>query len=402
MRFLMSAVFLFSALAVPAPVSAEEFKLAGTWVLTVDARGGQRDYYLELKQDGSKVSGAFISPRSGSFAIKEGTLKEGALKLVVPRNLGDAVRIFEIVAKLGADGIFKGTLTVDGNDGGGVVIRKDSTKPTVVGRWVASAGSKDGEPVRSMIEITADKDGKLSGRSFSDTGEFPLKTVKFDGKKLSYSLVLEFEGKEGEKATVTFVVEAELKGRFLMAGKWFDKADANFSGPWTASLAAAEGGRGGARSQGNRRPEGRERPQGGERPEGGRRPEGSNRRPEGRERPEGPRGEGRPRSAAAAFVGKWYAAVEMPGGEEQKFVFNFQLAGEKVAGSVKAGDGSSFKILGGSVEGRKITFKIEYSLDGVDTEVELKGELLGRGSIKGSWTAEGEEGEWKGSRSKTI
>ena len=55
MRFLMSAVFLFSALAVPAPVSAEELKLAGTWVLTVDARGGQRDYYLELKQDGSNL-----------------------------------------------------------------------------------------------------------------------------------------------------------------------------------------------------------------------------------------------------------------------------------------------------------------------------------------------------------
>ena len=392
MRFLMSAVFLFSALAVPAPVSAEELKLAGTWVLTVDARGGQRDYYLELKQDGSKVSGAFISPRSGSFAIKEGTLKDGALKLVVPRNLGDAVRIFEILAKLGADGTFKGTLTVDGNDGGGVVIKKDSTRATVVGRWMASAGSKDGEPVRSMVEITADKDGKLSGRSFSDSGEFPLKDVKLDGKKLSYSLVLDFGGEK-----VTFVVEAELKGRFLMAGKWFDKADASFGGSWTANLAAAEGARRGARPQGNRRPEGRERPQGGERPEGGR-------RPEGRERPEGGRGEagGRRPPSTVAFVGKWYADVEMPGGEEQKFVFNFQLAGEKVAGSVKAGDGSSFKILGGLVEGRKITFKIAYNLDGVDVEVELVGELKGRGSITGSWTAEGEEGEWKGSRSKTL
>ena len=392
MRFLMSAVFLFSALAVPAPVSAEELKLAGTWVLTVDARGGQRDYYLELKQDGSKVSGAFISPRSGSFAIKEGTLKEGALKLVVPRNLGDAVRIFEILAKLGADGTFKGALTVDGNDGGSIVIKKDSTRPTVVGRWMASAGSKDGEPVRSMIEITADKDGKLSGRSFSDSGEFPLKDVKLDGKKLSYSLVLDFGGEK-----VTFVVEAELKGRFLMAGKWFDKADASFGGAWTANLAAAEGARRGARPQGNRRPEGRERPQGGERPEGGR-------RPEGRERPESGRGEagGRRPPSTVAFVGKWYADVEMPGGEEQKFVFNFQLAGEKVAGSVKAGDGSSFKILGGLVEGRKITFKIAYNLDGVDVEVELVGELKGRGSITGSWTAEGEEGEWKGSRSKTL
>ncbi|MEC8934256.1 MAG: hypothetical protein VX958_02225 [Planctomycetota bacterium] len=392
MRFLMSAVFLFSALAVPAPVSAEELKLAGTWVLTVDARGGQRDYYLELKQDGSKVSGAFISPRSGSFAIKEGTLKEGALKLVVPRNLGDAVRIFEILAKLGADGTFKGALTVDGNDGGSIVIKKDSTRPTVVGRWMASAGSKDGEPVRSMIEITADKDGKLSGRSLSDSGEFPLKDVKVDGKKLSYSLVLDFGGEK-----VTFVVEAELKGRFLMAGKWFDKADASFGGAWTANLAAAEGARRGARPQGNRRPEGRERPQGGERPEGGR-------RPEGRERPESGRGEagGRRPPSTVAFVGKWYADVEMPGGEEQKFVFNFQLAGEKVAGSVKAGDGSSFKILGGLVEGRKITFKIAYNLDGVDVEVELVGELKGRGSITGSWTAEGEEGEWKSSRSRTL
>jgi len=388
----MSAVFLFSALAVPAPVSAEELKLAGTWVLTVDARGGQRDYYLELKQDGSKVSGAFISPRSGSFAIKEGTLKEGALKLVVPRNLGDAVRIFEVLAKLGADGTFKGALTVDGNDGGSIVIKKDSTRPTVVGRWMASAGSKDGEPVRSMVEITADKDGKLSGRSFSDSGEFPLKDVKLDGKKLSYSLVLDFGGEK-----VTFVVEAELKGRFLMAGKWFDKADASFGGSWTANLAAAEGARRGARPQGNRRPEGRERPQGGERPEGGR-------RPEGRERPESGRGEagGRRPPSTVAFVGKWYADVEMPGGEEQKFVFNFQLAGEKVAGSVKAGDGSSFKILGGLVEGRKITFKIAYNLDGVDVEVELAGELKGRGSITGSWTAEGDEGEWKGSRSKTL
>ncbi|MEC9348981.1 MAG: hypothetical protein VX387_04595 [Planctomycetota bacterium] len=388
----MSAVFLFSALAVPAPVSAEELKLAGTWVLTVDARGGQRDYYLELKQDGSKVSGAFISPRSGSFAIKEGTLKEGALKLVVPRNLGDAVRIFEVLAKLGADGTFKGALTVDGNDGGSIVIKKDSTRPTVVGRWMASAGSKDGEPVRSMIEITADKDGKLSGRSLSDSGEFPLKDVKVDGKKLSYSLVLDFGGEK-----VTFVVEAELKGRFLMAGKWFDKADASFGGAWTANLAAAEGARRGARPQGNRRPEGRERPQGGERPEGGR-------RPEGRERPESGRGEagGRRPPSTVAFVGKWYADVEMPGGEEQKFVFNFQLAGEKVAGSVKAGDGSSFKILGGLVEGRKITFKIAYNLDGVDVEVELVGELKGRGSITGSWTAEGEEGEWKSSRSRTL
>ena len=100
------------------------------------------------------------------------------------------------------------------------------------------------------------------------------------------------------------MVEAELKGRFLMAGKWFDKADASFGGSWTANPAAAEGARRGARPQGNRRPEGRERPQGGERPEGGR-------RPEGRERPEGQRGEGRPRSAGAAFVGKWYADVEL-------------------------------------------------------------------------------------------
>lgn len=397
MRAFIAAAFFLSGFITPHSAYSEEVRLEGTWVITVDDRGRQRDYYLELKQDGTKVSGAFISPRSGAYAIKEGSLTKGGLKLVIPRDFGDVVRVFEIEAMLGKDGSFTGTLTVDGNEGGGVVIKKDNTRPTAVGRWTAMASSKDGEPVRSTIEISADKEGKLSGRSLSDSGELPLQAVKFDGKKLSYSLVIDFGGEK-----VTFVVEAELKGRFLMSGKWFDKDDPRFGGSWTASLASAgeRGDRaqrpeGRGRSGGNRRPEGREGPEGGERPEGGR-------RPEGRERPDGPRGEGRPRSAAAAFVGTWYAAVEMPGGEEQKFVFNFQLAGEKVAGSVKAGDGSSFKILGGSVEGRKITFKIEYNLDGVDTEVELKGELLGRGSIKGSWAAEGEEGEWKGSRSKTI
>jgi hypothetical protein len=393
MRAFFAAAFFLSGFVTPLSASSEEVRLEGTWVITVDDRGRQRDYYLELKQDGTKVSGAFISPRSGSYAIKEGSIAKGGLKLVIPRDFGDVVRVFEIEAMLGKDGLFTGTLTVDGNEGGGVVIRKDNTKPTVVGSWTAMASSKDGEPVRSMIEIAADKDGKLSGRSLSDSGEFPLQAVKFDGKKLSYSLVLDFGGEK-----VVFVVEAELKGRFLMSGKWFDKADASFGGAWTANLAATGSGRaGGQRSQGNRRPEGRERPQGGERPEGGR-------RPEGRERPESGRGEagGRRPPSTAAFVGKWYADVEMPGGEEQKFVFNFQLAGEKVGGSVKAGDGSSFKILGGSVEGRKITFKITYNLDGVDAEVELVGELKGRGSISGSWTAEGEEGEWKGSRSKTL
>lgn len=388
MRAFIVAAFLLSGFITPLFAYSEEVKLDGTWVITVDDRGRQRDYYLELKQDGEKVSGTFISPRSGSYAIKEGSFAKGGLKLVIPRDFGDVVRVFEVEARLGKDGSFTGTLTVDGNEGGGVVIRKDNTRPTVVGRWTARASSKDGEPVRSMIEIAADKDGKLSGRSLSDSGEFPLQAVKFDGKKLSYSLVIDFSGEK-----VTFVVEAELKGRFLMSGKWFDKADSKFGGSWTASLASA-----GERAQ---RPEGRERPGGNRRPEGRGRPEGGE-RPEGGRRPEGQRGEGRPRSAGAAFVGKWYADVEMPDGEAQKFVFNFQLAGEKVGGSVKAGGGSSFKILGGSVEGRKITFRIAYNLDGVDVEVELVGELKGRGSITGSWTAEGEEGEWKGARSRTL
>ncbi len=393
MRVFLAAAFVLSGFVTPVSASAEEVKLDGTWVITVEDRGRQRDYYLELKQDGAKVGGTFISPRSGSFAIKEGTFQKDALKLVVPRNLGGAERIFEIVAKLGADGVFTGTLTVDGNEGGGVVIKKDNFEPTAVGRWLARAGSKDGgEPLQSIIEITEDKEGKFSGRSLSDSGDFPLNSIKFDGKKLSYTLVLDFGGEK-----VSFVVEAELKGRFLLSGKWFDKAQPDFGGPWTANRASAGGREARGRRPEGQRPEGRERPEG-QRPEGRERSEG--RRPEGGGRGEGSRR--RPRSTAAAFVGKWYADVEMPGGESQKFVISFGLAENKVTGSVKAPDGSSFKIISGSVEERKITFKINYSLDGVDTEVELEGELEGRGAIKGTWGAEGEEGGWKASRARTL
>lgn len=388
MRVFIAAGFFLSGFVAPVSAPAEEVKLDGAWVITVDDRGRQRDYFLELRQDGSKVSGTFISPRSGAFAIKEGTFQKDALKLVVPRSLGGAERIFEFTAKLGADGVFKGTLTVDGNEGGVVVIKKDNTKPTVVGRWIARAAGKDGdEPLQSVVEITADKEGKLGGRSLSDSGDFPLSAIKFDGKKLSYALVIDFGGEK-----VTFGVEAEFKGRFLLSGRWFDKADAKFGGTWTANRAPA-GGRGGR----GQRPEGRGRPEGG-RPEGREGPEGQ--RPEGGGRGEGSRR--RPRSTAAAFVGKWYADVEMPGGEKQKFVISLELSGNKVAGTIKAGDGAAFKILSGSVEGRRITFKINYVLDGVDTEVELKGELEGRGSIQGTWGAEGEEGKWAAKRALTL
>ena len=163
MRVFIAATFFLSGFVAPVSAPAEEVKMDGTWVITVDDRGRQRDYFLELKQDGSKVSGTFISPRSGAFAIKEGTFQKDALKLVVPRSLGGAERIFEFTVKLGADGVFKGTLTVDGNEGGLVVIKKDTTKPTVVGRWIARAAGKDGdEPLQSVSRSPRTRKGSLA------------------------------------------------------------------------------------------------------------------------------------------------------------------------------------------------------------------------------------------------
>ena len=70
MRVFLAAAFVLSGFVTTVFASAEEVKLDGTWVITGDDRGRQRDYYLELKQAGVKVGGTFISPRSGSFAIK--------------------------------------------------------------------------------------------------------------------------------------------------------------------------------------------------------------------------------------------------------------------------------------------------------------------------------------------
>ena len=121
MRAFIVAAFLLSGFITPLFAYSEEVKLDGTWVITVHDRGRQRAYDLEVKQDGEKVSGTFISPRSGSYAIKEGSFAKGGLKLVIPRDFGDVVRVFEVEARLGKDGSFTGTLPVDGNEGGGVV-----------------------------------------------------------------------------------------------------------------------------------------------------------------------------------------------------------------------------------------------------------------------------------------
>ena len=47
----------------------------GYWKATISYQGGEgREYYIDLIQKGDKLSGRFISPRSGEYPVKGGAV----------------------------------------------------------------------------------------------------------------------------------------------------------------------------------------------------------------------------------------------------------------------------------------------------------------------------------------
>ena len=97
-KWVLGLSVLVAALSGPpaALVAADAPQIAGTWKILVE---GERDYILELRSEGEKVGGTFISPRSGRFPIESGKYSGGKLRIEVPRRGEDATRVYVVEAE---------------------------------------------------------------------------------------------------------------------------------------------------------------------------------------------------------------------------------------------------------------------------------------------------------------
>jgi hypothetical protein len=333
-------VALILAAAFPARAEAQGRGVSGRWKVLVKVGEESRDYFLELKQDGDKITGDLISPRSGKYPIAEGTFKDGKLRLKVPRN----ERTFVVEAELKGEKI-EGKLLVDGNEEGSVEVTREA--PPLAGKWnvVTKAGDRDYQSTMTLSE----EGGALKGKAESQLGVFDMRNLAYREGRFSFELSLPIQGND-----VAFAINAELVDANTLRGQWKAR-DAEFSGEWSAV---------------------REVP------------------------PEAKKAEA-PAGAAPAkeLLGDWFGVAPLPDGK--KVTFHLHLASQegKHAGKVAAGD-HNLDLANVKFDGARFEAS-HVSADG-QGQVKLVGELKGD-VLEGRWSsADGQAGEFKARKPKKL
>ncbi len=419
----------------------------GRWRAVFSSAQGERDYYLELKQDGTKVRGALISPRSGEYPLKSGSIKDGKLSIEVEREYGDNRVTLEIRGPLKEGRHVDGKISVEGNE---IADFKMTRLPRPAGKWnvvakspdesneyplvlllekgkkgfaghfeselgkhkVTEAGWQgadfkigfvlpmDGNEIPVQIAVAFEGDNKLVGKwtvegdgqqytgKWSATREIPKPRFDLagrwktfastsDGNSYEADLVV---SREGEKLvgkysgqlgdlnyddvkqdgrvvrleltaaindnSVTFVVEAEAKGDHRLVGKWIVKGNDEFSGDWKAE----------------------------------------------REAPPPAAGH------AELIAGDWAATSVLPNGNEVEFTLSFAADGERLKGIIDGRRGKN-DLLSPKLQGRTVSFDVEFDRDGQTITVEFEGEVGEDGAIKGKWkVGEDASGDWRAKR----
>jgi hypothetical protein len=339
---LVSLALLACGVRLDRLAAAEDESLSGYWKVVVTRSGGSTsDYYIDLKQDKDKLSGVFNSPRSGSYNFEGGTCIEKKLKLEIPRKMGEKTSVYAIEATLAAPGKFEGKLSIDGKESGTVVMTLQ--KSPIAGTWNVVANVQ-GQELSAKLQIWEEESG-LKGKGSNQQGSVEIKSIAFDGKKLALEIPAKMNDKE-----ITVLLSATLKDANTLGGEWKVK-DTDLGGEWKATREAAAASKA-------------------------------------------------PKDAGE-FSGKWYGVAESP--TQGRIGCEVELKAEDGAlkGKIKLSD-AEIELKDCKVEGKKVSFTLEYPDASGKVQVKVEGELKGE-AIQGKWTAEtGDTGEWSARKPTSL
>ncbi len=352
-----SAFLLLASVLPPAlPAGPAEPSVSGRWKFVIQVEEQKKDYDLELKQDGNKVSGTLISSRSGrKDAFDGGSFAEGKLKFEVKRQNEE---VYAVEAEQKGPAKFEGKILINGRGPLGLLMSRVSSG-AVVGKWNVVSKSPDGQEYPSTLDVTEDG-GALKAKATSRLGAIDLTSVAFDGEKLSFEITLPIEGN-----SVAFTVNAEFKDGNKLVGRWKTR-DADFTGEWTASREAPAAPAVAAKPAAAAVPP----------------PTSTPAAP-----PAHP--------AAGGLSGKWYAVSTTPNDGQRSIQLEIAADGNKLTGKLHFRRGS-IDIQNGKAEGNKIEFTFPFPTGGDDVQVKVEAEVVHE-VLKGKWTAaSGESGEITG------
>lgn len=220
LRAVITAAALLLSLAA---VAFAQTDVSGKYEGTVKTPGAaDASATLELKNDGGKISGRFVSGAT-TLDISEGTLTDGRLSL----RFGAAGKDGVLTATVDAEKITGDWIA--GAQKKSVELKKAGTaaatasaapKVDLNGQWDAVADAQ-GQPFPFLLTLKVEGE-KVTGSSSSQLGDNTIKNGTWkDGK-----LTMEFEGQTGSISMTAEVVDGKLAGQFDFSGQ--------LSGKWTA------------------------------------------------------------------------------------------------------------------------------------------------------------------------
>ncbi len=346
----ISPFILFAAPAAAASI-------AGVWTAQFELGDQSTDYDLDLKQEGEKVTGDMVSPRSQNhYPVSKGGFKDSTLTLDIPRNFGGQDVVLHIVAKLEKDGRLVGTVGIEGLGEGKFEAKlKSPAKPAapppakrgLKGRWKTVTQIGDRE-LAGNLEVT-EREGKLHGVSTSERGSLELKSVAL-GDEGKVVMTLEINGRE-------FKILAAFDGADRLKGNWEASDDHTVSGSWNAEREAAAPAAATAAAAAKAAVE-----------------------------PAGP------------LAGRLGCTTTLPEGRRIGFQLFLKASGEKLTGHMIAHEGRRFDIQPGTFKEGNLAFEVDVTgSDGQSRHLKFTGTVGAKGNVKGSWSGGDVSGDWTGS-----
>ena len=225
-RFAVPAIVVTTTLVLPSILSAAP-NLTGRWKAVLTREEQTREYYLDIVHAKNRISGALISPRTGSYPITEAVLEEDELVIAVDRKFEENTRTYRIAGKVKSDREVDAALTVGDRRYGSMKLTKIGNP---LGQWktVATIGD-DGRTLESSLSIRA-TDAGFAGQSKSERGERDAEKVEWrEQEQLHIEFRFERDGNE-----MVIHIGATFDGPNSLKGRW-EVEGADASGEWKAT-----------------------------------------------------------------------------------------------------------------------------------------------------------------------
>ena len=208
----------------------ENARLLGYWKVTWESDESQRDYYLDLLEDGDKITGSFISPRSGGYPVKSASVSGEKVKIVVVRKYSGVSVELNIEGEFDGRRTIHGAVTARGNKVADLSMRR---LPDPIGAWAVKSVAPNGNVRESVLTVARTKAG-FTGTFVQEGGSTEAKSVAWKADHLVIEISLPARDRE-----ITFAIDAEFSDRNTLKGRW-TVGGSRASGEWSASREGKE------------------------------------------------------------------------------------------------------------------------------------------------------------------